>query len=534
MAADGGFAAFAPRHLRIKNTQGRIVPFRLNDAQVALHELVRKQEHERQYVRMVVLKARQLGISTYIAARSYYKIHRRTGMTGMIVAHEKKASANLNSMVRTFHDFNDPLMRPRAARSNKEEINFPGLRSGMQIATARNLESGRSFTNQIFHGSEVAYWPDAGSIMKGAMQGIHAVPGTDIWFESTARGPVGSFYSACQAARKGEFSDYGFVFLPWTIEPSYVRDVPDGFEDNGMNPNDREYMGVHGMSLEQMSWRAGKIAEIKNLSSVDDEEARVIFGQEFPACPEDAFNAADQQAFIGVFPVIRARQAFREKRVTYADQKAAGYPLILGVDPSWIGNDRFTVWARCGRIAWRVKQWKKRDTVTSSQRVIDIMAEMQPDYVCIDASGVGAGVYDTVAHMVETIPGIYGMVYCVLAGQTAEEEERHALVRDECWARMKDWLTNPPFVALQDDDAIQADLTNIRNKGDTKRRVRLESKDELRKESRGSLPSPDDADALANTFFLRDTGTHIGRAGIRSGGRPNPNRRFSYKTGGSR
>jgi hypothetical protein len=519
----GGFGEYARRNLRIRTKLGRIEPFVLNDAQLALLKIAEEQEDRGQPVRVIVLKARQMGISTMIGGRQYWRSTRKSGQETLTIAHEVKASQKLLRMIETYHDLAQPDFKP-AGKVSSGKINFPRLRSSIEIATAQNLKSGRSFTCQSLHGSEVAFWRDASSLMGGAMQSIPMTAGTEIWLESTAIGPSGYFYSACQAARKSEGDGFRFAFLPWYMDKGYVAEMTDSIA-MAFTAADEEYQQLHHLSEEQMAYRARKLAEFRLLNHDDEHRARTQFAQEYPACPEDAFNADLGDTYIRAVHVIRAREAFRDGSV----KPTVGAPKIMGVDPSWHGNDSFRVWMRQGRHARRVGAWDKRNTVQSAGRLMTLIKEHQPDIINIDAVGIGAGVYDQVADLMSTnnLPGI---VYAIMAGSSPDDEDRYVKKRDECWGRMKEWLTSAPQVAIDDVDGIQADLTSIKTVHDGRFRTKLESKDEMRKAPR-SLPSPDDGDSLSLTFAFSDVGT-MGRAGVRSSGSLDPHRSYSWKVGG--
>lgn len=518
-----GFPGYARKNLRIRTKLGRIEPFVLNDAQLVLNKIAEEQEDSGQPVRVIVLKARQMGISTMIGGRQYWRSTRKSGQETLTIAHEVKASQKLLRMIETYHDLALMDFKPYG-KVSAGKINFPRLRSSIEIATAQNLKSGRSFTCQSLHGSEVAFWRDASSLMGGAMQSIPMSAGTEIWLESTATGPSGYFYSACQAARKNEGEGFRFAFLPWYMDKGYIAAMTDSIS-MAITAGDEEYQQLHHLSDEQMAYRARKIAEFRLLNHDDEHRARTQFAQEYPACPEDAFNADLGDTFIRAVHVIRAREAMRANAVT----PTIGAPKIMGIDPSWHGNDSFKVWLRQGRHARRVGAWDKRNTVQSAGRVMSLIKEHQPDIINIDAVGVGAGVYDQVADLMSS-NGVPGIVYAIMAGSSPEDEDRYVKKRDECWGRMKEWLTSAPQVAIDDVDGIQADLTSIKTVHDGRFRTKLESKDEMRKAPR-SLPSPDDGDALSLTFAFSDVGT-MGRSGVRSSGSLDPHRSYSWKVGG--
>jgi hypothetical protein len=75
-ARDDGFADFAARHLFIRDKTGSIVPLKLNAVQRLVHARIVDQRARTGRVRMLVLKARQPGVSTYVEGRFYWLVIR--------------------------------------------------------------------------------------------------------------------------------------------------------------------------------------------------------------------------------------------------------------------------------------------------------------------------------------------------------------------------------------------------------------------------------------------------------------------------
>ena len=215
------FAANAP--LVIKDDQGQLVPFKLNIAQRYTHARLEEQRKKHGWVRALVLKGRQQGMSTYINARFYHRATRSTGQSVFILSHEGKTTDKLFDMVRRFQENVHPALKPQEGKSNTRQMTFPGLSADYAAGTAGNEQVGRGGTAQLFHGSEAAYWEHAYEIQDGALKSIRLAPGTEIILESTANGPSGLFHEKCMAALRSE-GDYILVFVPWFWEDDYERD----------------------------------------------------------------------------------------------------------------------------------------------------------------------------------------------------------------------------------------------------------------------------------------------------------------------
>lgn len=473
------FEHYAPRCLRIRSKDGSIVPLDLNEAQTYLHSRLETQKAETGKVRALVLKGRQQGISTYVGGRFYHRVTHNRGLRCFILTHEQDATNNLFGMVDRYHQHVPALVRPSTSAANAKELYFDRLESGYAVGTAGAKAVGRSQTVQLFHGSEVAFWPNAATHFAGVVQAIPDLPGTEIILESTANGMGGEFHERWQQAEQG-IGDYIAIFIPWFWQPEYRRPVPDGFE---LDDEERGYMEAHNLELEQMVWRRNKIAELKD---------PMLFKQEYPATAAEAFQMTGHDSYIPAELVLKARKAKVE---------ASGL-LVIGYDPAWKGADRHSMAFRRGRKVEKIESRSKLDTMAGAGWAKQVIDNEKPARMFIDVGGVGAGVYDRLMEM-----GYGDVVRAINFGssplepQPIDEAGRpkggYANRRAEMWGKSKEWLEEPGGVSIPDSDALQADACAPGYKYDSLSRVLLESKDDIRK--RG-LRSPDEWDAVALTF----------------------------------
>lgn len=496
LAAAGGFPQYARDYIRIRDKRGNKQSLILNRAQMYIHEMAERQLAERGYVRIIVLKGRQMGASTYILGRGYFKVTRKTGQKAYILTHELDATHNLFGRVKRIHEDMDARLRPRAGRSNKEELTFPLLESEYGVGTARVGDTGRSLTVQFFHGSEVAFWQAAKDIVPGLLQTIGTEAGTEVWLESTANGPANFFAASVQEARK-RTTDFELAFCPWFWDPGYETPenlIPKDFAQS-MSLDDKEYQHAHGLSLGQMHWRSKKIAEFKMAEGGDEEAGKAKFCQEYPATVEEAFQGDSENSFIRAVKVVVARNAYADFVKQNGCRPQGVGPKRMGIDPSYTGGDGFRIWCRQGRVAWRAAHWSRLRTQESIGRILETLDREQPDEVYIDIGNNGGPIFDILS---ATAWG--SRIIPVLFGEAADDPDRHQNKRCEMWFRVREWLNEKPQVMLEDLDEIQADLTGVQKRRDeTGTRTKLESKDDMIKRL-GKGSSPDDGDALALTF----------------------------------
>lgn len=473
------FPHYATRCLRIRAKDGSIQSFTLNAAQTYLHSRLEAQREATGKVRALVLKGRQQGISTYVGGRYYHKVSHNRGLRCFILTHEQDATNNLFGMVDRYHQHVPSLVKPSTGASNAKELYFDRLESGYAVGTAGAKATGRSQTVQLFHGSEVAFWPNAPTHFAGVVQAIPDLPGTEVILESTANGVGGEFHERWQQAEKG-IGDYIAIFIPWFWQDEYRRDVPAGFE---LDDEEREYQAAYGLDIEQMVWRRNKIAELKD---------PLLFKQEYPATAAEAFQSTGHDSYIPASLVLKARKNTVEP---------SGL-LVVGYDPAWKGADRHSMAFRRGRKVIKVESRSKLDTMAGAGWAKQVLDNDKPARMFIDVGGVGAGVYDRLIEM-----GYGDKVTAINFGsaplepQPLDEAGRpkggYVNRRAEMWGKSKEWLEEPGGVDIPDEDALQADACAPGYKYDSLTRVILESKEDIRK--RG-LRSPDEWDAIALTF----------------------------------
>lgn len=469
------FEHYAAKCLRIRTKSGAIEILALNRAQKYLHERLEKQLLETGKVRALILKGRQQGCSTYVGGRFYWKATHGFGQRVFILTHEQDATDNLFDMANRYHEHCPALVKPHTGASNAKELDFDILDSGYRVGTAGTKAVGRSQTLQYFHGSEYAFWPNAELHTAGILQAVPDLIGTESILESTANGMGNEFHKKWQQAEAHQ-GEYEAIFIPWYWQEEYRSAVP---EDFSLSSDDELYQQSYGLDLEQMAWRASKIALLGDL----------LFMQEYPATASEAFQLTGHDSFIPPALVLKARK-------TSCD--ALG-PLIIGADPARFGDDRFSVCWRKGRVVVKIDSMTKVDLVTSANWLRQIIDEDKPERVFIDVGGLGAGTVDILLSWGAPYTNIVKAVNFGSDPQDMRAKEKGGPRnrRAEMWMRSKFWLMDVGGAQIPDSDSLQADACAPGYKYDMHSRLLLESKDDMGK--RG-MRSPDEWDAVALTF----------------------------------
>ena len=232
--------ALAEQFLRIRDKNGAIVPLVANRAQ---------REFERRAGRAnVVLKARQMGLTTWIAGRFFLKTILIPGTTSVLVAHTREAAEQMFGVVRRMWEHLPDELRDGATRVNAGAMVFGAIDSEFRVVSAADENAGRGVTITNLHCSEVSRWPgDAMETLAGLKAAL--VPGGELVMESTANGAFGCFYREwIDAEAKGVVQH----FFPWWMEESYFS---DGVDAGSLREDERALIEQEGLSAEQIGFR---------------------------------------------------------------------------------------------------------------------------------------------------------------------------------------------------------------------------------------------------------------------------------------
>lgn len=338
-AFDAALARFSDRRWRLDNlywirdAQGRRVKFRMNWAQRALYD--------RLHTLNVILKARQLGMTTFVQLLMLDACLFNSNTAAGTIAHTlHDAEAIFRDKVRyPYEQLPEELRRaiPAASETARELI----LANGSSLRVGTSLRSGTfQFLHVSEHGKICARFPEkAEEIRAGALNTVH--PGQTIFIESTAEGRDGDFHDFCIEARNRAAErvaltalDFKFHFFPWWRHPGYAI-APEGVTIPGDLRRYFDELAVAGIALGpgQKAWYVRKAAQQGD-----------AMRREFPSTPDEAFAAA----VTGAYYAREMGRVRAEGRITSLPHDPA-----LPVNSFWdLGiNDSNAIWfhQRAGR-----------------------------------------------------------------------------------------------------------------------------------------------------------------------------------------
>lgn len=236
LAIRGDFYRYCKNNLKIKDKHANIIPFVPNLPQRILIDYVLLCIREKRPVRAIILKARQMGLSTAVEAIIYWWTSTNKNINSVIIGHEESSSKNLYMMFRRYYDNTNPLFKPSIRYNTRTDLSFErfddtgkqvGLGSSIKTATAGNKAAGRSDTINLLHGSELGEWENGEDLVASLLETVPDEPVMEkpsmLFLESTAKGRGNYFHKEFVAAINGKNNFMPF-FFPWWILDTYERD----------------------------------------------------------------------------------------------------------------------------------------------------------------------------------------------------------------------------------------------------------------------------------------------------------------------
>lgn len=303
---------YSKHHLKIRTKKADLIPFNFNDAQRIVHSKLSRQLKETGRIRAVVLKARQTGISTLVAARFFRSAHLFPLRRCVVIADERDRSSAIFEFYERYYSNLIEQMQPGIISTQRGNVLHMRNDSQIVVETAMDAEAGRGTTVQALHCSEVAFWPNAEDVFVSLAQ---AVPdeGSEVILESTANGVGNFFHQFWDQAEEGS-NGYLAIFLPWWIHDEYELPLTDEEREailKSRDPYEREALDrgffwegeFHKLSPEKLAWRkrvgipekcAGNLRKFRAEYPTTAREAFVATGETF--FDKDSLEAYEKKA----------------------------------------------------------------------------------------------------------------------------------------------------------------------------------------------------------------------------------------------
>ena len=311
--------------LKVRGKNGKLHPLKAN--------AVQREFERRRGAGNIVLKARQMGLTTWVAGRFLLKTITRPGTLTLQVAQTQESAEEILRIVHRFVEHLPPGLRAgalRQSRSNVQQLVFPEIDSEYRVVSAADRNAGRGMTVQNLHCSEVAWWGgNAAEVLAGLRAAL--APGGELVLESTPNGAEGCFYAEWVAA--GNEPDAGTVrhFFPWWWEKGYRAAAVD---ETSLSSEEKKLMEAHGLSLEQVGYRRRIRTSFKGLAAQeyaeDAEQCFLATGDPF-----FEMSAIEERLKSVANPMYRQKNGRMEVWLP----PLPGKKYVVAVDPAGGGAD---------------------------------------------------------------------------------------------------------------------------------------------------------------------------------------------------
>ena len=272
----------------------------------------------------IILKARQLGMTTFFCILYLDQILFKANKTAAIIAHTDGDTKKIFQRIKFAWENLPELLKENIGLPTSDSVGEMKFPNGSSIFVARSTRGG---TLNFLHISEFAkicakYPEKAREIVTGSINSVEK--GNFVSIESTAEGKEGKFFEFCTEAQKAALEnrdlselDFKYFFFPWWEEPTYRLDakfpITKEYEDYF-----EKLLSVHKIILddEQKRWY---IAMMKN-----NEEDMY---REYPSTWEEAFMAQIE----GAYYATQMRKVYEDQRIRNVPYDAR-YPVLTFFD----------------------------------------------------------------------------------------------------------------------------------------------------------------------------------------------------------
>lgn len=469
---------FSRNYLIIKSkTKGQIL-FNLNDIQLDFHYKIITRKRNGLPCKFVIVKARQLGLSTYIEARLFHRVLFEKAKNAYILGDKHDTASSIFEMAQRYYDGLPSCFQIPLKTNSSKKLEFV-TNSLFRVGTAGADVIGRGTTNNFFHGSEVGFWKHASEIVSGILQTIPEDLDSEIYLESTTNGTTGDglyFYDMANIGLDPK-SEFQTIFYPWFKNKEYQKQL---IEPIKLDDYEEFLKKTYSLNDAQIFWRRNKLAN-------EFKKREHLFKQEYPSSLAEAFLKNDN-ALIPHEYIERARV---NRGLT-----GEGLPIVIGIDPAR-SSDRTIITIRQGRVVQKFYRFEKMDNVRLAGIVMRLIQAINPARVFIDY-GHGTGVYDILVSQ-----GMSGIIELVQFGSAAYDSQKYANRRAEMFDKVRDWFMQEGGVFIKDQEFIEEFVRDISiipdlKVSDSNGRYSLEKKENIVKGT--EINSTDFADSLALTF----------------------------------
>ena len=311
---------FLKRYVKIVNKNGDQIPFVLNNTQKRIEEKIKELEAQGIPVRIIVLKYRQGGISTYAQAKFICRTVKNKNRNALVVAHRDDSTNAIFEKAKYIYKHLPAHIQPLQQASNAKELIFDkpphykgrveGLNSRIKVQTAGSEDIGRSDTFFYVHLSEFGFYKgNPKKSLTGILQSVPKAPGTIVIIESTGNG-MNDFKDIWDAAEAGE-NQWVPMFFAWHDDPLNQMPVTEKERIeimSNLSKYEQEINELFELTAEKIKWYRWMV---KNDCNGDED----MMKQENPSFPAESFLSTGRPVFANKQVSLRIEQLKKQYKL---------------------------------------------------------------------------------------------------------------------------------------------------------------------------------------------------------------------------
>lgn len=407
------FRLYAGTLMKVRSWDLTVKPLVMNPAQQVIYARMAEQQSRGLPVRIIILKGRQMGISTFCQGYSFWRA--MNPLTScMTIAHDLESTTRIFDMAKFFYD-NLPMdLKPLKRYSNRKELVFenpderarslnPGLRSRIEIRTAGNIGSGKGLTLNVLHISEIAMYRQPEMIASSLFPAVPPTAESAILIESTAHIMGYWFREQWNLSKDGQ-SGFIPIFLPWWLEPRYCLKgfVREEYLNRGpLDDYEKEMMERFELQPGHIAFRRMKMEELQSEDlfrqeyPLTDEEAWITVGN--PLIPAEVLRRMEAGAIPGTMGDYIGKQLGfvpnKGGHLTLWEPPQEEQNYVIGVDTSQGADDSDPSCVQVitsGKQQRQVAAWHGRSDPIALAPIVEALGRWYNEaMVCVEINGTG-------------------------------------------------------------------------------------------------------------------------------------------------
>ena len=310
-----------------------VIPYKRNSVQSFYHNWKEVQPVPRANgKRIIVLKSRRMGITTYEQSISYSECRTQRKANCLTVAQTDDATTEIFRMVKFMHD-ND-INKAKTKQDSKGALEYRKLASKFSISSAESTAIQRGSTLTRAHCSEIAFWNINDRNAENLISAIsEATRQGEFVLETTANGVGGFFYDLWMEAISGN-SMWTPCFLGWYLDPRNSVSITQEESEKILETLDDEEVDLidkNNVNINQLAWR--------RLKRVGSERKKKMFDQEYPSDAARAFISSggsyfDVDKILSMIPKCKKPIYENSSGLTIWKEPEANHKYIVAADTS--------------------------------------------------------------------------------------------------------------------------------------------------------------------------------------------------------